>query len=200
MGDFNEVLKIGERARQTRIIGSMEFKARIDQMGLMDVNLSQGKFTWRIDSSRTRIDRTLIDQEWSIKFPDLKLVRGKHQFSDHNPLILQATKSNDWGPKPFKVYSMWFNNPEFKTMLKEEWKALCRILVHRKLKALILLVKSQSKERYGNLDLRISKLTEEQERLNKINEERDLSLEQLKKNRAVFVILNKLMIKYDIWF
>lgn len=142
----------------------------------------------------------LMDDEWSIRFPDIHLSFEKQQFSDHNPIIVQTSQPLDWGPKPFRLYNMWFNNPEFKEMLSKEWKALKEVLVHHKLKALKGPVKRWSKEKYWDLDRKIEQLSQDQEILAILGENGNLNEEELSRQIATFVLLQKMMLRKEhVW-
>ena len=72
----------------------------IDDMELIDLPLSECKFTWCRGSSFSRIDRVLINPVWLAKFQALKLWGLKCSVSDH-VLLLVESEVKDWGPIPF---------------------------------------------------------------------------------------------------
>ncbi|KAK8598745.1 hypothetical protein V6N13_094706 [Hibiscus sabdariffa] len=76
----------------------------IDILGLVDLPLHGGRFTWsnfRDTPAFSRLDRFLIDPEVLRIWPDLIQSILPRSISDHNPMCL-ATIGNSWGPRPFK--------------------------------------------------------------------------------------------------
>lgn len=141
-----------------------------------------------------------MDEEWTRKLPDLKLIGGKQDFSDHNPIVAQGIVNEEWGSKPFRLYNMWFNNPEFKKLLISQWKALENLPLHSKLKSLKHPIKQWSKKRYGELDYRIESLSKAHEKIQLMGEERCLNDMERYILKAIFSLLKKLnMRKEQIW-
>lgn len=137
LGDFNEVLHPGERSGLFRYdLSIREFLEWIQDLHLIDVLLHGIRFTWGTLESQSRLHRCLCNNDWLVKYPDLRLEGLKRSFSDHNPHLLSLEKSVNWGPKPFRVYDSWFLNPEFKKFLCREWSNLPHMCLFNKLKAL----------------------------------------------------------------
>ena len=67
-GDFNITLAQGERSRQGRITSAMRrFAEVVDDLGLVDLQLQRGAFTWTgglNNMSRARLDRFLVSPCW----------------------------------------------------------------------------------------------------------------------------------------
>ncbi|XP_016195296.1 uncharacterized protein LOC107636291 [Arachis ipaensis] len=77
MGDFNEILHLEERKGATSIPASAEdFKEWVQDLQLVDLPLTDRKFTWFRGSSCSRIDRVLVSLEWLEEFPDTRLKGG----------------------------------------------------------------------------------------------------------------------------
>ena len=65
MGDFNEVRVPKERNGCTDITSNMvNFDMWINNMGLIELPLTSRKYTWRRDTSCSRIDRAFVDPHW----------------------------------------------------------------------------------------------------------------------------------------
>ncbi|XP_016178005.1 uncharacterized protein LOC107620343 [Arachis ipaensis] len=81
MGDFNEILHLEERKGATSIPASAEdFKEWVQDLQLVDLPLTDRKFTWFRGQSCSRIDRILVSLEWLEEFTDtrfLKLVKDE---------------------------------------------------------------------------------------------------------------------------
>ncbi|PNX65170.1 cysteine-rich receptor-like protein kinase [Trifolium pratense] len=128
-GDFNAVLKAGERkgssASDIRQNERLAFCQFIDAMELIDVPVAGKKFSWFSADGKaaSRFDRFLL----SANFIDKEEVSGQwigdHDISDHCSIWLLSSNSN-WGPKPFRVNNCWLEHPEFKLFVENTWKKL----------------------------------------------------------------------------
>ncbi|XP_060968346.1 uncharacterized protein LOC133035920 [Cannabis sativa] len=95
MGDFNNVLhhseKIGGKPYPTWLIEG--FQEVTQQCGLIDLDLNGHPYTW--EKSRdtpqwieAKLDRTMVNHDWLLKFPNAKLFNMEVSPSDHSPLFL----------------------------------------------------------------------------------------------------------------
>ncbi|XP_016185847.1 uncharacterized protein LOC107627529 [Arachis ipaensis] len=76
LGDFNEILQIEERKGVTSLSASSEdFKRWMHDMQLIDLPLTDRHYTWFRGRSCSRIDRVLVNVEWTEKFLDIRLKR-----------------------------------------------------------------------------------------------------------------------------
>ena len=120
MGDFNEIFTLKERRGGVGCLRSMEeFKNWAMEMGLSNIQLLGRKYRWARGNSSSRIDRMLVEANWWVKFPELKLLAISSKLSDHTRLVLDLNKIND--PKPFRSLDAWFSHPNFKKMVQQEW-------------------------------------------------------------------------------
>lgn len=113
---FNEVKSTNERkGRSVYFLGSISrrFNEFIEEAGLVDVPLVGRKFTWsRLDGRCcSKIDRSLISNEWKIEWGPGKLRGLPKGSSDHCPIFLHYCVQN-WRPKPFRVFNTWLNHPD----------------------------------------------------------------------------------------
>lgn len=78
-GDFNVIRRIQERLPQGRVIrGMRKFNNFITLAQLMEIPLSNGKFTWPREgnvTSRTLLDRFLISSSWDDSFANTRVTR-----------------------------------------------------------------------------------------------------------------------------
>ncbi|RVW26389.1 putative ribonuclease H protein [Vitis vinifera] len=104
-GDFNSTLYQGERNRQGRITPNMRrFAHIIDDLGLVDLPLQGGAFTWSgglNNQSWARLDRFLVSPSWLDKFSGVNQRRLPRPVSDHFPILLEGGGLRR-GPSPFR--------------------------------------------------------------------------------------------------
>ena len=70
------------------------FNSIVNSCGLREVEYVGPKFTWIYQRSdgyqiRERLDRALVNSDWTSMFPLEKLLHKSSSTSDHSPLILQ---------------------------------------------------------------------------------------------------------------
>ncbi|CAK8536180.1 unnamed protein product [Lathyrus sativus] len=94
-------------------------------MDLIDLPVVGSNYTWFKDNGRcrSRLGRMLftvgVINTWNLVAKKV----GARDMSDHRPLWIKANKLN-WGAKPFKVFSFWFDHPKFLDFVKLEWNAI----------------------------------------------------------------------------
>ncbi|XP_016173884.1 uncharacterized protein LOC107616439 [Arachis ipaensis] len=133
-------------------------------MQLMDLPLTDRKFTWFRGQSCSRIDRVLVNIEWAEEFPDLRLKGGPRGLSDHCLLIVEATRVRE-GPQPFRSLDAWFTHEDFLRMVKNEWRGLGDAQFMSKLKALMIPLRQWHRNNFGNMDNKLRRFEEEIGRL-----------------------------------
>ena len=108
------VKKMGEKSGQSYDLATMAiFSNFINAMNLLDLPISGGCFTWsnnRDPPSMCRLDRFLLSCELLEIMPSLFQKVLPKLLSDHNPVLL-CTDKNNWGPKPFRLFSYWMDDP-----------------------------------------------------------------------------------------
>lgn len=95
MGDFNEILLLGEKEGGIpRPQSCMDmFQEALEDCELHDLGFEGDVFTWRNsshDSSRylrERLDQAVADGEWMGRFPGYKVTNGEPRHFDHRPVI-----------------------------------------------------------------------------------------------------------------
>lgn len=91
-GDFNICrFPSGKKEGSRRNSAMREFSDRIEDMDLIDLQLSGGIYTWYKGENHTtasRIDMILVSTEWNDLFSDLKQTILQRVPSDHVPIAL----------------------------------------------------------------------------------------------------------------
>ncbi|XP_070041457.1 uncharacterized protein [Nicotiana tomentosiformis] len=100
-----------------------EFTEFIEDMGLVDLKLLGGKFTWKKGVNHNiaaRLVRFLISEEWDEGFRNIKQPIMYKVTSDHSPLMLQC---GNWEPVKsyFKFENWWLLTEGFKDKIKNWW-------------------------------------------------------------------------------
>ncbi|XP_015953222.1 uncharacterized protein LOC107477679 [Arachis duranensis] len=169
MGDFNEILHVEERRGNTGLTPSAEeFKFWLQDMNLVDLPLTDRKFTWFHGRSCSCIDRVLVSLEWLEEFPEAHLRGGPRGLSDHCPLIVEGRKLRG-GPRPFRSLDSWFTHDGFLRMVKEEWRGLGELQFLDKLKALTGPLGRWHKANFGEMDKKILLFEEEIKKIFQFN-------------------------------
>ncbi|GKU89448.1 hypothetical protein SLEP1_g3583 [Rubroshorea leprosula] len=124
-GDYNSVRRVEERAGCHGVSREMkEFDEFILRSELIDLPLVGRKFTWYNSNGKqmSRIDRFLVSEDWIAKWSDIKQWGLRRTVSDHCPILLKNEKV-DWGPKPFKFFDSWLEQPGCKELVTNSWKS-----------------------------------------------------------------------------
>ncbi|CAJ2644149.1 unnamed protein product [Trifolium pratense] len=169
-GDFNAVLKVGERKgssslnRQTE---RWEFRQFVEGMEIIDVPVTGKKFTWFSADGKTmsRLDRFLLSEGFIDKSGVSGQWVGERDISDHCPVWLLCSNLN-WGPKPFKFNNCWLEHAEFNRFVEDLWvkmpsKGKKAFVLKEKLKSLKEALKGWNKEVFGVLDMNIESTVKE---------------------------------------
>ncbi|MCH80366.1 LINE-1 reverse transcriptase like, partial [Trifolium medium] len=169
-GDFNAVLKAGERKGSSsafRHTERTEFCQFVESMELIDVPVTGKKFTWFSADGKamSRLDRFLLSDNFIVKEEVSGQWIGDRDISDHCPIWLICSNLN-WGPKPFKVNNCWLKHPEFKPFVAKIWEKLeikgkKAFVIKEKLKRLKEELRGWNREVFGILDLNIEKTVKE---------------------------------------
>lgn len=123
-GDFNVVHFPYERSSSRSYSRAMaDFNDFINEMGLVDLPLVGGDFTWfRNSDSRqfSRIDRFLVTIDCEELFNGSVQSCLPRVTSDHVPLLLESGGC-DRGKSPFRFKNMWLKEPGFVDWVRGKW-------------------------------------------------------------------------------
>eukprot|EP00253_Pinus_taeda_P033736 PITA_33736 len=97
----------------------------IQSHNLMDIPLSNGKYTW--SNKRTgsfnikeRLDIFLLQEGIVASSQSIKSQLIHASASDHKPVILNMDKGRNFGPLPFKYNKIWDLQEEFHTLIQNQ--------------------------------------------------------------------------------
>jgi len=111
IGDFNSVRVALERKETTSgTVNKYEmarFNDFIERYALRDIPVVGRQFTWYRPNgtTRSRLDRALISDEWLQQWQGSKQYVQGRQVSDHWALVIKKSIL-DWGPKPFRTFDV----------------------------------------------------------------------------------------------
>ena len=123
-GDFNIILSQRERNRQGRITAAMRrFAQVIDELGLVDLPLQGGGYTWSggpNNQSWARLDRFLVTSSSLDQFSSVIQKRLSRPVYDHFLVLLEGGAIRR-GPSPFRFENMWLKVEGFKDIIHSWW-------------------------------------------------------------------------------
>ncbi|GKV32990.1 hypothetical protein SLEP1_g41549 [Rubroshorea leprosula] len=207
MGDFNAIRNQQEwNGGRTSRRDMADFDEFIRECGLVDLPLIGRKFTWYQANGAvmSRLDRFLLSEEWCEKWDDMKQWGLKRTISDHCP-ILMKNQIVDWGPKPFRFFDMWLENPECKELMTKTWNSTVVSGWHgfqlkEKLKATKIVLKEWSKNKASEIDLKINMCKEDIAAIDLKGEEAAINEQEVQLRRNSFLDLWKLQnMKESMW-
>ncbi|RVW41517.1 Transposon TX1 uncharacterized 149 kDa protein [Vitis vinifera] len=164
-GDFNITLYIDDRNRTGRITSAMRrFAQIIDELGLVDIPLQGGSFTWSgglNNQTRARLDRFLA------------------------PLVGGGVRR---GPSPFKFENMWLKAEGFQELIKGWWQGIevsgrPSYRLATKLKGLKQNLKTWNKEVFGRLEKNKADALQQVESWDSVEEMRSLTEVELNQKK-----------------
>ncbi|GKV15245.1 hypothetical protein SLEP1_g26043 [Rubroshorea leprosula] len=183
-----------------------EFNCFIHTAELIDLPLVGRKFTWYNSNGQqmSRLDRFLLSNEWILNWKDVKQWGLKRTVSDHCPILLKSEKV-DWGPKPFKFFNAWMDQPRCIEIIRNAWKS-CEVKggyglrFKERLKFTKNALKIWNGSSMTNVDKKIMEAEKEIEEIDKKGENSLLTHIDIERRRGCFIdIWNNLKIKENMW-
>ena len=186
-GDFNVVRFPSERLGADQFTLAMnDFSEFIFSLGLMDIPLEGGKFTWsnnRTTPAMSRTDRFLFSSDWEDRYPTVIQKRLPKLSSDHFPILLECGKFLR-GKRPFRFKNMWLKAEGFDEMVRGWWEAYQfdgtpSFILTRKLKALKLDLKKWNAKVFGNVEHKRTQLMMQLNQFDVLVENHPLSKDEI---------------------
>ncbi|KAM3252928.1 hypothetical protein P3L10_006998 [Capsicum annuum] len=123
-GDFNVCRFPSEKRDWNKRNSAMrEFTDCIEELDLIDLQLSSGKYTWHRGDNHTtasRIDRIMVSTEWNNLINNIKQTTLRRVTSDHVPIALLCGHSEQ-SKSYFKFENWWLNQEGFVERVKNWW-------------------------------------------------------------------------------
>jgi exonuclease III len=122
-GDYNIYRYASKKNNSNINWGAMdELNAWINDLELMDIDIANSKFTWpnkRREPTLVKLDRILINLNWSQNFLHSECRTLLRQTSDHKPILLDTANTT---PKTtcFRYEDYWLQNVELVAITKDK--------------------------------------------------------------------------------
>ncbi|RVW20242.1 hypothetical protein CK203_110272 [Vitis vinifera] len=157
----------------------------IDDLGLVDLPLQGGVFTWSGDlnnQSWARLDRFLVSPSWLDKFSGVIQRKLPRPVSDHFPILLEGGGLRR-GPSPFRFENMWLKVEGFLDLIRSWWRetevgGTVSYRLAAKTKELKQKLKVWNREVFGNLEGNKRAALQQVDYWDGVESERSLSLEK----------------------
>lgn len=188
IGDFNEILSYSEKEGGSQRRQSLidNFRSTINDCLLFDIGFIGPRFTWnnrrRISSIKERMDWGLATQSWFDLFPSAHVYHLSSTHSDHLPLLLTQhviIKGKTLKAKVLPRFDpFWLHDGDCEHIFRLHWKPclpLTATSLMNRITSTRTAMKSWSKEKHGNLGLKISQI---QADLFKLRCQQDFSVSQ----------------------
>nr|XP_043629979.1 uncharacterized protein LOC122601279 [Erigeron canadensis] len=177
LGDSNSALNLEDSSfgSSNISIGMRQFKQRVEDIEMIDINCSRFHYTWTQKPKNgtgilKKIDRVMGNIQFVRAFLAAHAVFQPYRISDYSLCILEIPNVSRDRPKPFKFPNFLVHKDEFKDMVQAHWnKSIdgCKMYrVVRKLRSLKHPIRSLLFKQ-GNLHNRVSKLREELDKIQK---------------------------------
>ncbi|KAL0294116.1 UNVERIFIED_CONTAM: hypothetical protein Sradi_6902000 [Sesamum radiatum] len=92
--------------------------------GLTNAGFEGEPFTLSKKRVWRRLDRVIYSQEWAELFNSTRVSHLLRRLSDHHPLLITATRTEDKVPSSFRFKHMWIMHPTSKKWLNNPWVPL----------------------------------------------------------------------------
>ncbi|RVX15528.1 hypothetical protein CK203_009184 [Vitis vinifera] len=157
----------------------------IEELGLVDLPLQGGVFTWSgglNNQSWARLDRFLVTPSWLDNFSGVIQRRLPRPVSDHFPILLEGGGLRR-GPSPFRFENMWLKVEGFLDLIRSWWREIevrgtASYRLAAKTKELKQKLKVWNREVFGHLEDNKRAALQQVDYWDGVESERSLSLEE----------------------
>ncbi|XP_074288087.1 uncharacterized protein LOC141613248 [Silene latifolia] len=162
-GDFNSVLRMGERIGGTDVTLAeiLPMRKALDDCQLQEGKMIGSYFTWnnkQDDGTRvySKIDRVLINDAWLQRFPDSVAHFLPEGLFDHCPCVIQFNRISARKKAPFKYFTMWALADNFDEVVQHGWQedidGSPMFRVTKKLKSLKHRLQELNREQFSDIE------------------------------------------------
>lgn len=163
-GDFNSPLFFEDRIG--RVISHLEiedFRQCVDACELKDMPQTGCRYTWnnKQDGDHrvyTKIERTMVNEEWSASCPLGSVHYAPEGRFDHSPAIVKLSSTSHYKKRSFQFVDVWCSHGNFQMVVRQGWniavKGCTMFQVMQKLRLLKKGLKLLHKDRFSDLEIR----------------------------------------------
>lgn len=126
---------------------------------MWDLQLLNFKYTWFGPNGKcSRLDKAVINSEWA--FSANWTLKGLGRRSSDPSALLLSGKDLNWGPKPYKVFNVWLQDDNLKSLMISTWDSMSssNLNLHIKMKTLREAIKKWNSGTDGNSIMRVKEL------------------------------------------
>ncbi|XP_026437407.1 uncharacterized protein LOC113335598 [Papaver somniferum] len=169
IGDLNITMNAAERNTNSEP-SSTEVLKCIRNSDLHDLGYSGNIFTWTSNSHGTgkiksRLDRSLVNSEWMLSYPNATLFHLPIKGSDHALILFSMYDKSSRSGKCWKFFEHWLQNDTCKNEILSAWKTnlsgSAAYLLSDKLSNTRVILSKWSKDIFGNIHAKITLLHED---------------------------------------
>jgi len=128
-GDFNIIRSLEEKKGGSRRLDldSSAFNNLIDDFKLIDLETSNGTYTWTnrrtgLHQIACKLDRFLLLEPLILDGTAMESTILNYPGSDHWPIQLWRDISATPGKRPFRFEQFWLDHPDFKANIQDWWR------------------------------------------------------------------------------
>ncbi|KAG7581859.1 Reverse transcriptase zinc-binding domain [Arabidopsis suecica] len=130
LGDFNQIVFANEHysvlPHDLPLSGMSEFHDCLVSNELQDMPSRGTLYTWSNnqpdDPVLRKLDRVLINEQWSSTYPDSLAVFDPPGDSDHSPILVNSSSLIGKSGKSFKYFSFISTHARFKGLIRDAWQ------------------------------------------------------------------------------
>ncbi|XP_062114047.1 uncharacterized protein LOC133825067 [Humulus lupulus] len=130
IGDFNEIFFHHERiGKKVTAKLSSSFQDCLSFCHLEDLKFSGCFYTWNNKQKAeekiySKIDRALVNSQWTNYFPNSEAVFLPEGLFDHSPVLVHFYLECAMEKKPFRYFQMWKEAPSYAVKIQTSWTIL----------------------------------------------------------------------------
>ena len=196
-GDFNVIAQQCESSSRSQEINVdiRDFVESKNHLSMFDHAFSGPLFTWTNRQAEgfiaKKLDRVLINGNWSSKFPQSQVEFLPQEISDHCPALIQLQQESHSPPKPFKFFNHWVKHQKFLEVVEQSW---CEAAVgnpmkclHQKMKRLKNGLRRFNQLEFGNISAKVTQKMRELAELQVLvlNSTNDAALIEMEKKLTI---------------